>query len=189
MGLGKFLPAFMFFWGLFGLASFGFPGTNGFVGEFMIMAAAFEKSLKVGLLIVPGALLAAAYILKVTLKMAWGQPASPQGRGWLDLKKKEWAYILGPAALVIWLGLSPGYVLSLISPSVAATVEGFGASRVGQVAILSTQSPGGKILGRITEEDLLPAADSQKEAAEAAQKPLAEDPKAKGDYEGGNDNG
>ncbi|MDR1167227.1 MAG: NADH-quinone oxidoreductase subunit M [Deltaproteobacteria bacterium] len=133
MGLGKFLPYYMFFWGLFGFASFGFPGTNGFVGEFLVLAAAFQASVVIGILCVPGALLAAAYILKVTLRMAWGQPASPEGRSWLDLKKKEWVYLLGPAALVIYLGLAPTALLNVITPSINDTLQSYEA-RKGLVA-------------------------------------------------------
>lgn len=77
LGLGKYLPAFMFFWGLFALASLSFPGTNGFVGEILVFAAAFRVDPIVGALIVPGALLGAAYMFRVSLKMAWGSPASP----------------------------------------------------------------------------------------------------------------
>ena len=77
MGLGKYLPAFMGFWGVFALASLSFPGTNGFVGEILVFAAAFRVDPIVGALIVPGALLGAAYMFRVSLKMAWGQPASP----------------------------------------------------------------------------------------------------------------
>ncbi|GKT37892.1 NADH:ubiquinone oxidoreductase like protein, partial [Aduncisulcus paluster] len=36
LGLGKYMPAYMFFWGLFALSSFGFPGTNSFVGEILV---------------------------------------------------------------------------------------------------------------------------------------------------------
>jgi NADH-quinone oxidoreductase subunit M len=124
LGLGQRLPAFMFFWGLFGLGSFGFPGTNGFVGEFLVIAAAFENNITLGLCVIPGALLAAAYILKVTLKMAWGQPASP-GPNWKDLKKKEWAYLIIPAFLVIYLGLVPAKVLDIITPSVESSLASF----------------------------------------------------------------
>ena len=77
LGLGKYLPAFMGFWGLFALASLGFPGTNGFVGEILVFAAAFRVDPLVGAFIVPGALLSAAYMFRVSLKMAWGTPASP----------------------------------------------------------------------------------------------------------------
>jgi len=151
LGLGKYLPHFMFFWGLFGLASFGFPGTNGFVGEFMVILAAFENSLVVGLLVIPGALLSAAYILKVTLKMAWGQPSSP--KGWLDLKKKEWAYLIVPALLVLYLGLAPTGLLKLIGPSVNETVENYHL-RKNIIKQVSLSSPVGHSRGTIIEENI-----------------------------------
>ena len=77
LGLGRYLPAFMGFWGLFALASLSFPGTNGFVGEILVFASAFRVDPLVGALLVPGALLGAAYMFRVSLKMAWGTPASP----------------------------------------------------------------------------------------------------------------
>jgi NADH:ubiquinone oxidoreductase subunit 5 (subunit L)/multisubunit Na+/H+ antiporter MnhA subunit len=128
-GLGKYLPHFMFFWGLFGFASFGFPGTNGFVGEFLVLAAAFKYKTAVGLLCIPGALISAAYILKVTLRMAWGEPSSAADKNWLDLKKKEWVYLVVPAVLVIFLGLAPTGFLDYISPTINATLESFDARK------------------------------------------------------------
>ena len=37
-GVGKYMPIFVTFLAFFSLSSFGFPGTNSFVGEFMILA-------------------------------------------------------------------------------------------------------------------------------------------------------
>ena len=136
LGLGRFLPAFMFFWGLMSLASFGFPGTNGFVGEFLVIVAAFGATTEIcgvnvpllGLLTAPGAMLAAAYALKVTLKLAWGQPSSAKDRGWPDLNPREWAYLLLPAVFVIYLGLAPGGLLETIDPAINAAVETFQSS-------------------------------------------------------------
>lgn len=133
LGLGKYLPAFMFFWGLFGLASFGFPGTNGFVGEFLVIAAAMDQTINIcglnipliGLLTIPGAMLAAAYALKVLLKLAWGQPSSAAGKNWKDLNIREWVYLVVPAVFVIYLGLAPSGLLSTIDPSIEATVQQF----------------------------------------------------------------
>ena len=133
LGLGRYLPAFMFFWGLMSLASFGFPGTNGFVGEFLVIAASFGATTEIrgvnvpliGLLTAPGAMLAAAYALKVTLKLAWGRPSSAKDRGWPDLNPREWAYLLLPAVFVIYLGLAPGGLLATIDPAITATVETF----------------------------------------------------------------
>ncbi len=133
LGLGKYLPAFMFFWGLFGLASFGFPGTNGFVGEFLVIAAALGQTTPIGgvnvpligLLTIPGAMLAAAYVLKVTLKLAWGRPSSAADKGWKDLSKREWAYLVLPAVFVIYLGLAPMGLLNTIDPSIQNLVDEF----------------------------------------------------------------
>jgi len=117
MGLGKYMPAFMGFWGLYALASFGFPGTNGFVGEMLVFTGAFQSSPYIGALIVPGALLGAAY------KMAWGQPAT--AKTWKDLNTREWAYLLIPAAFVFYIGLAPGLFFRLIDPSVEKLVSDF----------------------------------------------------------------
>jgi NADH-quinone oxidoreductase subunit M len=116
LGLGKYLPAFMFFWGLYSLASFGFPGTNGFVGEALVFVGAFQNSLLVGFLIVPGALLAAAYMFRVGLKLAWGTPSS--AKTWKDLNTREWIYLLIPAVMVFYIGLAPSIFFRMIDPSV-----------------------------------------------------------------------
>lgn len=114
-GLGKFLPAYMGMWGLFAFSSFGFPGTNSFVGEILVFLGAFKASTLIGFLIVPGALLAAAYMLRLTQKMAWGEPASP--KGWKDLNPREWAYLVPCAFFVLYIGLAPSGVFKVIGPS------------------------------------------------------------------------
>lgn len=79
LGLGKFMPIYMGFFGLFTLSSFGFPGTNSFVGEALVLFGVFDFSYWVGALTIPGAMIAAAYMLRIALKMAWGEPPSPNG--------------------------------------------------------------------------------------------------------------
>jgi NADH-quinone oxidoreductase subunit M len=114
LGMGKYLPAFMGFWGLFAFSSFGFPGTNSFVGELLVFLGAFQIKTWIGLAIVPGALLAAAYMLRLTQKMAWGEPASP--KGWSDLNLREWAYLLPVAFFVLYIGLAPRIVFKAVDP-------------------------------------------------------------------------
>jgi NADH-quinone oxidoreductase subunit M len=126
MGLGKYMPAFMGFWGLYALASFGFPGTNGFVGEMLVFTGAFQKSYVVGALLVPGALLGAAYMFRVSLKMAWGSPST--AKTWRDLNTREWAYLLIPAVFVFYIGLAPKLFFEIIDPSVDKLVNDY-ASR------------------------------------------------------------
>jgi NADH-quinone oxidoreductase subunit M len=133
-GLARSMPAFIGFWGLFALASLGFPGTNGFVGEILVFISAFRTNTALGLLAVPGALLGAAYMFRVSLKMIWDEPAaagsgsdhaSGHGDGhagadsrFKDLNRREWTFLVLPAALVIFIGLVPGPFLKLIDPSI-----------------------------------------------------------------------
>ncbi|TVQ97389.1 MAG: NADH-quinone oxidoreductase subunit M [Desulfovibrionales bacterium] len=116
MGLGKYLPAYMFFFGLFAIASFGFPGTNGFVSEALVLIGVFEASYLLGALAIPGVMLAAAYMLRLGLKLAWGQPS--QAATWKDLNIREWVYLAPLAVLVLYLGLMPTLALKTINPSV-----------------------------------------------------------------------
>ena len=122
-GLGKFLPVFMGFWGLFAFAGFAFPGTNNFVGEFLILAGAFERNLWLGAVAVPGALLAAAYMLRVTQKMTWGEPSN--ATKWRDMNTREWSCLIPLAFLVLYLGLAPTFCLKVMNPSLKDLVNAF----------------------------------------------------------------
>ncbi|MBI9111553.1 NuoM family protein [Maridesulfovibrio ferrireducens] len=115
LGLGKYMPAYMGFWGLFALSSFGFPGTNSFVGEMLVFIGAFEKSPWIGAMIVPGAMIAAAYMLRISLKLAWGRPST--WKGWKDLNLREWTYLAIPAVFVFYIGLAPGLTFRVMDAS------------------------------------------------------------------------
>jgi NADH-quinone oxidoreductase subunit M len=120
-GLGKFLPAYMGFFGLFALSSLAFPGTNSFVGELLVLVGSFTKNYWVGAMAIPGALLAATYMLRLLQKMAWGEPSSV--KGWKDLNIREWAYLVPLALLVLYLGLAPGLALRTVDPSLNQTLS------------------------------------------------------------------
>ena len=139
LGMGKYLPAFMFFWGLYALAALGFPGTNGFVGEILVFAAAFRVDPVIGGLIVPGALLGAAYMFRVTLKMAWGAPST--AASWKDLNKRELCYLILPAALTLYIGLAPGLFLRTVGPSVDKVVADYKARTASSIIFAGHDAP------------------------------------------------
>lgn len=116
LGMGKYLPAFMGMWGLFALSSLAFPGTNSFVGELLVLTGAFSANLWAAFLSIPGAMLAAAYMLRATRSMAWGAPST--AKGWADLNPREWVALTPLALLVLYLGFAPGIALKAIEPSI-----------------------------------------------------------------------
>jgi NADH-quinone oxidoreductase subunit M len=81
-------------------------------------------SYRVGALAIPGALLAATYMLRLLQKMAWGEPSSVPGmHGAKDLNLREWVYLVPLALMVLYLGLAPGLTLRAIDPSLTQTLS------------------------------------------------------------------
>ncbi|MFA5902643.1 MAG: NADH-quinone oxidoreductase subunit M [Desulfobacula sp.] len=123
MGLGKYLPGYMFFFGVFALSSLGFPGTNSFIGEALVLIGVFTDKPVIGALITPGVMLGAAYMLRLTQKLAWGEPAKAQN--WKDLNLREWTYFVPLAIFVFYIGLSPGLTLKAIDPTLQNLLKEF----------------------------------------------------------------
>jgi NADH-quinone oxidoreductase subunit M len=129
--LGRLMPIYVTFLVVFSLASFGFPGTNSFVSEFLVLIAAFAKYPLVGAAAVIGAILAAAFMLRLLQKMIWAgsdghslpeQDRERQRTLW-DLDLREIATLGVLALFVFWLGFYPKPLLTIMDRSVAHLVE------------------------------------------------------------------
>jgi len=118
MGLGKHMPVYVTFLAFFSLSSFGFPATNSFVGEFLIIAGTFEHSLVLALACIPGAVLAAAYMLRMLQKIIWGGTDNPDQSKMLDLNVREIVTLAPFLFFVFWIGLGAQPFLDLIHVSV-----------------------------------------------------------------------
>jgi NADH-quinone oxidoreductase subunit M len=126
------MPVFVTFLAFFSLSSFGFPGTNSFVGEFMILAGVFKYSTTLALAAIPGAVLAAAYMLRMLQKIIWGGTDNPD-QSWLtDLNMREMVTLSPFLFFVFWIGLSPQPFIDLMHSSVVHLLEQFHAHQ-GQV--------------------------------------------------------
>lgn len=121
--LGMVMPLYVTFLGIFSLSSFGFPGTNGFIGEFLIVIAAFAKYALAGFLVVPGVVLSAAYMLRMLQKMIWADsdghyPPTDRRRGALpDINLREFLMLAVLAVFVFLIGLKPSVVLDVLNTS------------------------------------------------------------------------
>jgi NADH-quinone oxidoreductase subunit M len=106
-GLGKLMPVFMAPFGVFCLSSLAFPGTNSFIGEFLVLAGGFTHSKALTLFVLPGVVLAAAYTFRMLQKVAWGGTANPAHHGLTDLNLREIATLAPLFVFVFWIGLHP----------------------------------------------------------------------------------
>ncbi|HEV2207623.1 MAG TPA: NADH-quinone oxidoreductase subunit M [Verrucomicrobiae bacterium] len=122
-GLGRFMPFLALFAGVFALSSLAFPGTNSFIGEFMVMTGGFMVSKTMMLFVVPGVVLAAAYMLRMLQKFAYGGTKNPDHSKVLDLGFREVATLAPLLLFVFWIGLHPAPFTHVMSASVKHLLE------------------------------------------------------------------
>jgi len=104
------------------LASIGLPGTNGFVGEFLILSGSFVSKIPGGKIwagfAATGVILGAVYMLWLYQRMWQGKVVHEENRSLRDLSFREWA-IVGPLVVLIFvMGLFPSPFLGIAKPSV-----------------------------------------------------------------------
>lgn len=127
-GLARQVPLLATFLLIIGLASIGLPGTNGFVGEFLILLGAFEANWIYGAVAVTGVIIGAAYFLWYYERAMFG-PVSPSAAGAQglsdpgDLTKREWLIAVALSVMIFWIGIYPSPFLRIINPSVQALVN------------------------------------------------------------------
>jgi NADH-quinone oxidoreductase subunit M len=119
-GLAKGMPLLATFLLIIVLSSIGLPGTNGFIGEFLILFGAFKVHWIYGAIGVLGVILGAAYLLWFYERAIFGKVTKPENDRLPDLNARELAVALPLVALIFWIGLYPSPFLHRINGSVEA---------------------------------------------------------------------
>ena len=103
-------------------SSLALPGTNGFVGEFLILLGAFQTHPVQAVLATLGVVVAAAYLLAFVGRIFHG-PLRPDLRGLPDLRPREYAVLAPLVALIFWVGWMPGPLLDRSEATVRALLK------------------------------------------------------------------
>ncbi len=105
------------------LASVGLPGTNGFIGEFLILLGAFRWDPKFVVVAGLGVILSAVYMLWMFQRVYYGEVTNAENRHLPDLSLREWA-VVGPlCAMAIVMGVAPNLFLAPMEPAVTRIVQ------------------------------------------------------------------
>ncbi len=129
-GIGKIMPVYVTALTVFGLSSLAFPGTNSFVGEFLVLVGGFRYSMMLGLLAIPGVVLSAAYMYRMLQRIIWGGTSNPDTSYLHDLNWREIVTLAPLLVLVLWIGLAPAPFMNVIHVSVQRLLEQFHAGLV-----------------------------------------------------------
>ncbi len=112
------MPVFASFMVLFALSNAGLPGTSGFVGEFMVILAAFQADFWLAFLAALTLILGAAYTLWMVKRVVFGSVANEQVGALTDINVREFV-VLGILALsVLALGIHPDPLVEVMHPTI-----------------------------------------------------------------------
>ncbi len=138
-GLATTMPVFAGFFLLFTLAAVGLPGTNGFVGEFLILLGSFERLPWTAVVASSGLILGAWYMLWLYQRIFFNG-VNENLHGLAELNLREILTLAPMVLLIFWIGLYPNALLSYLHVSVTHLLDQVHGANLGP-AIGSTLGP------------------------------------------------
>jgi NADH-quinone oxidoreductase subunit M len=105
------------------LSSIGLPGTNGFVGEFLVLVGSFKTYPALTIIATTGVIFAAAYLLWAIQRILFNPLDKPENVHIPDLNRRELAILVPLIGVIIWLGVYPAPVLRRMEGSAQLLVD------------------------------------------------------------------
>lgn len=121
-GLATTMPVFAGFFLLFTLAAVGLPGTNGFIGEFLILLGGFERAPWAAVVAASGLILGAWYMLWLYQRIFFNE-VSTSLHGLTQLNLREILTLTPMVVLIFWIGLYPNALLGFLHVSVGHLLD------------------------------------------------------------------
>ena len=116
-GLWKVVPVFSVIFLVVTLSSIGLPGTNGFIGEFLVLLGAFKTSVPWAAVAATGVILSACYMLWMYQRVVFGPITHEENRRLSDLTGRERLIFAPLLVLIFWMGVAPQPFLDRMQPS------------------------------------------------------------------------
>ena len=134
-GLARQLPVYATIFMIITLSSIALPGTNGFVGEFLILLGSFKSAwihftltsgifrLVLLVLAASGVILGAFYMLWLVQRIFFGPLSNEKNKTLKDLSLRETIVLIPFVIAVFWIGLYPQALLKKMDKSVTIFLE------------------------------------------------------------------
>jgi len=123
-GLASVMPVYAGLFMIFTLASIGLPGTNGFIGEFLILLGTFKANKIAAAFAALGIIIGAAYMLWL-YKRVFFDEINERIVGLEPMHFREALTLLIMALFVFWIGIYPNAFLKIMHSSVANLLRNY----------------------------------------------------------------
>ena len=124
-GLVNYVPKYSYLFLIFALAALGLPGTSGFLGEFLVLTGAFQKSFLAAMLATFGVVLGAAYMLWLTKRVIFGVTNNSEIKKINDINKSEVVMLVTLAFFILFFGFYPLPLMETFNVSVNSLINNY----------------------------------------------------------------
>jgi NADH-quinone oxidoreductase subunit M len=122
-GIARVVPLFAAMLTLVAMSTIGLPGTNGFIGEFLVLIGAYKAYPVAAVIATTGVVLSAVYLLWALQRVIFNPLQNPENATLRDLDRRELTVMTVFAIAIVWLGIAPGPVLRRMERSAQRIVE------------------------------------------------------------------
>ena len=130
-GVINTMPRFAAFMVLFAMANSGLPGTSGFVGEFLVILAAFKASPWFAFFAASTLVLSAAYTLWLVKRVIYGEVANDKVAKLKDINNREFLVLGILAVAVLAVGVWPAPLLDVLRATTQHLAQQLLVSKIG----------------------------------------------------------
>ena len=119
-GVAKSMPIFAALFLIITFSSIAVPGTNGFIGEFLVLLGTFKSTqlpIWLGVLAATGVILGASYMLWMVQRVFFGPLVQVENARLKDVNGREIATALPFVVMVLVMGVLPSFFLDRLQPS------------------------------------------------------------------------
>jgi NADH-quinone oxidoreductase subunit M len=110
-GIARVVPMFGAMLAIATFSSIGVPGTNGFIGEFLVLLGSFRTEPIMTVIATTAVIISAAYLLWAIQRIIFNRLDKAENEGMKDLNRRELAIMIPLVACIVWLGVYPAPVL------------------------------------------------------------------------------
>ena len=140
-GITKVMPLFAIAFMIMTLSSVALPGTNGFVGEFLILLGIWKTSPGLAAISSLGVIFGAVYMLWMFQRVMFGPITHEENKKLKDLSGREMAVLAPLIAAVFFMGIYPNFFFSKMETSIQRFLSRSSGAPAASVARAPLQVP------------------------------------------------
>jgi NADH-quinone oxidoreductase subunit M len=122
-GIARVVPLLATVLTIVALSSIGLPGTNGFVGEFLVLVGSFQTYPVATAIATTGVIVAAAYLLWSLQRVIYNKLDKAENEKLPDLSRRELLVLAPLVAGILWIGIYPKPILRRMEPAAQHLID------------------------------------------------------------------